>query len=292
MKAALGLIAGAALCLAPQAAAAPATAPLAPAPAARQAAAPAADPAYKILVFSRTAGFRHDSIDEGVTALRDLGAANNFTVTATEDPAAFTTVNLAQYRAVVFLSTTGDVLGPAQESAFEQYLGSGGGYVGIHAAPTPSTTGRSTKAWPAPCSSRIPRSSPPPSRSRTGRTTPPAHLGRTWQRTDEWYNYRTNPRTTAHVLASLDESSYSGGTMPADHPIAWCKDYAGGRAFYTGGGHTAESYADPAFRRHLLGGIRWAAAPPRPTAARDRLHPLFDGAGTTGWKQAGRVASP
>ncbi|MGW4026784.1 lectin, partial [Streptomyces sp. NPDC005009] len=115
-----------------------------------------------------------------------------------------------------------------------------------------------------------------------------AHLGRTWQRTDEWYNYRTNPRTTAHVLASLDESSYSGGTMSGDHPIAWCKDYAGGRAFYTGGGHTEESYADPAFREHLLGGIRWAAGTTKADCRPETGYtPLFDGTGTTGWKQTG-----
>ncbi|MER7738234.1 lectin [Streptomyces sp. NPDC096538] len=288
LKAALGLIAGAALCLAPQAAAAPVTAPLAPAPAARQAAAPAADPAYKILVFSRTAGFRHDSIDEGVTALRDLGAANNFTVTATEDPAAFTTANLAQYRAVVFLSTTGDVLGPAQETAFEQYLGSGGGYVGIHAAADTEYDWPFYEGLAGALFQSHPAIQPATVKVEDRAHDATAHLGRTWQRTDEWYNYRTNPRTTAHVLASLDESSYSGGTMSADHPIAWCKDYAGGRAFYTGGGHTAESYADPAFRRHLLGGIRWAAGTTQADCRPETGYtPLFDGTGTTGWKQAG-----
>ncbi|HET6860815.1 MAG TPA: family 16 glycoside hydrolase, partial [Streptomyces sp.] len=106
--------------------------------------------------------------------------------------------------------------------------------------------------------------------------------------TDEWYDYRTNPRTTAHVLASLDESSYSGGTMGADHPIAWCKDYQGGRAYYTGGGHTEDSYTDAAFRRHLLGGIRWSA---RMTEADCRPETgyttLYGGSGTSGWKQAG-----
>ncbi|MFE1500107.1 lectin, partial [Streptomyces albidoflavus] len=115
-----------------------------------------------------------------------------------------------------------------------------------------------------------------------------AHLGSSWQRTDEWYNYRSNPRSSARVLASLDESSYSGGNMAGDHPIAWCKDYQGGRAFYTGGGHTDESYAEPAFRRHLLGGIRWAAgmteADCRPETG---YTSLFGGSSTTGWKQAG-----
>ncbi|MGA5317613.1 lectin [Streptomyces pseudogriseolus] len=287
-RTALGLCTAAVLCvtpqgLTPQAAATPGTAPVAP-----RAAAPAADPAYRILVFSRTAGFRHSSIDEGVTALRDLGAANNFTVDATEDPAAFTTANLARYRAVVFLSTTGDVLGSAQESALEQYMRSGGGYVGVHAAADTEYDWPFYAGLAGALFQSHPAIQPATVEVEDRAHDATAHLGATWQRTDEWYNYRTNPRTTAHVLASLDESSYSGGSMSGDHPIAWCKDYAGGRAFYTGGGHTEESYADPAFRRHLLGGIRWAAgvthADCRPETG---YTPLFDGTGTSGWKQAG-----
>ena len=89
---------------------------------------------YDVLVFSKTAGFRHDAIPAGIQAIRDLGAANDFTVTATEDANAFTTANLAQYEAVVFLSTTGDVLNATQQTAFESYIRGGGGYVGVHAA--------------------------------------------------------------------------------------------------------------------------------------------------------------
>ncbi|MFI2428131.1 lectin [Streptomyces sp. NPDC018955] len=286
-KTALSLCAGAVLCLTPQATALPGTAPAALDTADRTAAA-AADPAYKILVFSRTAGFRHSSIDEGVTALRDLGAANNFTVTATEDPAAFTTANLAQYRTVVFLSTTGDVLGPAQQTAFEQYLGTGGGYVGIHAAADTEYDWPFYEGLAGALFQSHPAIQPATVEVEDRAHDATAHLAGTWQRTDEWYNYRTNPRTTAHVLASLDESSYSGGSMSGDHPIAWCKDYAGGRAFYTGGGHTEESYADPAFRRHLLGGIRWAAGTTKADCRPETGYtPLFDGTGTTGWKQAG-----
>ncbi|MFB7248262.1 glycosyl hydrolase [Streptomyces populi] len=284
LTAVLGLLAGAALALAPQASALPSTASPSVAVEART----AADPAYKVLVFSKTAGFRHSSIDEGVAALRDLGAANNFTVDATEDAQAFTTGNLGQYGAVVFLSTTGDVLDAAQQTAFEQYVQGGGGYVGVHAAADTEydwpfyegLAGALFHSHPAVQSATV------KVEDRAHDAT--AHLGGTWQRTDEWYNYRTNPRTTAHVLASLDESSYSGGNMSGDHPIAWCKDYQGGRAFYTGGGHTDESYAEPAFRRHLLGGIRWAAgmtdADCRPETG---YTSLFDGSSTTGWKQAG-----
>ncbi|MZD52494.1 ThuA domain-containing protein [Streptomyces sp. SID5606] len=294
LKALLGLVAGATLALAPQAAAQPApgqSAPDRPAPVTTSVTAPpraAADPAYKILVFSKTAGFRHSSIDDGLAALRDVGTAHNFTVDATEDAGAFTSGNLGQYRAVVFLSTTGDVLDGTQQTAFEQYIQGGGGYVGIHAAADTEydwpfydgLAGALFHSHPAVQSATV--------RVEDRAHDATAHLGRTWQRTDEWYNYRTNPRTTAHVLASLDESSYSGGNMAGDHPISWCKDYRGGRAFYTGGGHTDESFADPAFNRHLLGGIRWAAgltdADCRPETG---YTPLFDGSSTTGWRQAG-----
>jgi type 1 glutamine amidotransferase len=67
------------------------------------------------------------------------------------------------------------------------------------------------------------------------------------------------------VVLSLDEAYYATVGAPADqfimdgdHPIAWYHEYDGGRAFYTGLGHTAESYAEPAFLAHVAGGIEWA----------------------------------
>jgi type 1 glutamine amidotransferase len=219
----------------------------------------AAAPAYKILVFSKTAGFRHSSIPNGIAAVQALGTANNFAVDTTEDAAAFTTANLAQYQAVVWLSTTGDVLNATQQTAFESYVRAGGGYVGVHAAADTeyawSWYGNLVGAW---------FSSHPAQQQATirveDRANPAtAHLPQTWTRTDEWYNYQTNPRSTAKVLMSLDEGSYSGGSMAGDHPISWCKQFGGGRSWYTGLGHTEASYTEANFTAHLLGGIRWAA---------------------------------
>ncbi|MER7561808.1 ThuA domain-containing protein [Streptomyces sp. NPDC097941] len=244
----------------------------------------------RVLVFSKTAGFRHDSIPEGVAAVRELGASAGFSVDATEDAAAFTPRNLRRYDAVVFLSTTGDVLDPTQQRAFEGYIRHGGGYVGIHAAADTEYDwafyGGLAGAW---------FQSHPAIQPATVVVEDRAHpatseLSRTWNRTDEWYNYRTNPRDRVHVLASLDESSYTGGTMNGDHPIAWCQDYQGGRAFYTGFGHTKESYADPAFRGHLLGGIRYATGAAQADCRPENgYRPLFDGTAESlaGWKQAG-----
>jgi type 1 glutamine amidotransferase len=217
-----------------------------------------AAPLTNVLVFSKTAGFRHDAIPAGIAAIRQLGTQNGFSVTATEDAAQFTTANLAQYQAVVFLSTTGDVLNAAQQTAFEQYIASGKGYVGVHAAADTEydwawyggLVGAYFLSHPAIQQANVRVEEP------TNPST--AHLPQTWTRTDEWYNYRTNPRSRVRVLANLDEASYSGGSM-GDHPITWCQNYGGGRAWYTGLGHTQESYSDANFTRMLLGGLQIAA---------------------------------
>src|SRR6478736_7814293 len=89
---------------------------------------------FKLLVFSKTAGFRHDSITNGIQAIRTLGTNNHFTVDASEDATVFSDANLSNYQALVFLSTTGDILDLNQQAAFERYIQAGGGFVGIHAA--------------------------------------------------------------------------------------------------------------------------------------------------------------
>ncbi|WP_338403968.1 ThuA domain-containing protein [Cellulosimicrobium arenosum] len=216
---------------------------------------------FDVLVFSKTAGFRHGSIPAGIAAIEQLGEDNGFTVTATEDAGAFTDENLSQYEAVVFLSTTGDVLGEDQQAAFEQYVQDGGGYAGIHAASDTEYD------WPwygelvGAYFSAHPQNQDATVKVEDHVHESTAHLPARWERFDEWYNFQSNPRDTVHVLASLDETSYDAGSaaMGSDHPTAWCQDYDGGRSWYTGGGHTDESYADPDFLQHLLGGIQTAA---------------------------------
>ncbi|MER5601576.1 ThuA domain-containing protein [Streptomyces sp. NPDC002265] len=248
------------------------------------------DPAHtkRVLVFSKTAGFRHDSIPEGIAAVEQLGRANGFTVDATEDAGAFTGKNLRRYDAVVFMSTTGDVLDAAQQDAFEGYVRHGGGYVGVHSAADTEYDWAFYGGLAGAYFQNHPAIQPATVNVEDRAHPATSHLGRTWERTDEWYNYRSNPREHAHVLASLDETSYTGGTMNGDHPIAWCQDYQGGRAFYTGGGHTKESYADPAFRQHLLGGIRWVIGDVQADCRPENgYRPLFDGSSLDGWRQAG-----
>ncbi|MEO3763946.1 ThuA domain-containing protein [Streptomyces sp. B8F3] len=243
----------------------------------------------RVLVFSKTAGFRHDSIPDGIATIQQLGADNGFTVDTTENAGAFTPGTLQQYDAVVFLSTTGDVLDAKQQRAFEDYVRAGGGYVGVHAAADTEYD------WPfygglvGAYFDSHPHNQTATVKVEDHDHPATAHLGDEWVRHDEWYNYRTNPREQARVLATLDESSYTGGNMGGDHPIAWCQTYESGRSFYTGLGHTKESYAEPEFRTHLLGGIQYAAGAVESdcSSAESDYTPIFDGTSTEGWKQAG-----
>jgi type 1 glutamine amidotransferase len=223
---------------------------------------PAAKSDPRVLVFSRTLGFRHDSIPAGLAAIRELGVANGFVVDATEDPAAFGPDSLTRYRAVIFLSTTGDVLNDAQQIDFERYVRSGGGFVGVHAAADTEYNwpwyGELIGAWflshPAIQDANVnvvDRNHPS-----TGALPP------TWRRRDEWYNFRRDPSAQVRVLLRVDESSYVGGTMGINHPISWAREIDSGRSWYTAMGHTSESFAEPLFREHLLGGIRWAGRLP------------------------------
>ncbi|HEX2602270.1 MAG TPA: ThuA domain-containing protein [Gemmatimonadaceae bacterium] len=214
----------------------------------------------RILVFTKTAGFRHSSIPNGIAAIRKLGQANGFTVDTTEDAGAFTSKNLARYRAVVFLNTTGDVLDPAQQDDFERFIQAGGGYVGVHAAADTEYGwpwyGRLAGAW----FNGHPGN--PNVRQGTFRVVDKnnpstAGLPAVWPREDEFYNFKSiDP--TIHVLVDIDEKSYEGGTNGDFHPMSWYHDFDGGRAWYTNMGHTEATYTDPLFLGHLLGGIKYA----------------------------------
>lgn len=220
-----------------------------------------ADPSPpRVLVFTRTEGFRHDSIPAGVAMYRRLGLAACFEVVHTEDQAWFTPENLNAVAAVVFLCTTGDVLDAPGQAALEAYLRDGGGWVGVHSASDTEYDwpfygeligGAYFANHPAVQQAVIHVEQVADGSTR--------HLPRPWVRRDEWYNFRRNPRADVQVLLRLDEASYSGGEM-VDHPIAWKRVLmGGGRAWYTAGGHTLESYSEPLFEQHVLGGLLWAA---------------------------------
>lgn len=218
------------------------------------------EPRYRVLVYSKTAGFRHSSIPDGIAAIWRMGEKNNFAVDASEDPTIFNDDILSRYRVIVFMSTTGDILNPEQQAAFERWFRKGNGFVGVHAAADTEyewpwfgeMVGGYFKSHPQQQEADV------VVEDKNHPST--AHLPDRWHRFDEWYNYRQNPRGKVHVLCTLDEKTYKpGNDAMTDHPISWYREFDGGRSFYTGMGHTEKSFVEAEFVQHVLGGIEWAA---------------------------------
>ena len=214
----------------------------------------------RVLVFSRTMGWKHTSIPYGNEAIKKLGDEHGYRVDLTQDAADFNDNNLKRYDAVIFNNTTGNVLNAEQQASFERFIQAGGGFVGIHSAAD------TEYEWPwygqlmgahfashphnpnvRPASIEVVDKSHPST----------AHLPDRWERTDEWYNYRYF-YPDLQILAYLDEESYEGGTNGSEHPIAWYHEFDGGRAFYTGSGHEDSTFGEPLFLEHLQGGITYA----------------------------------
>lgn len=212
----------------------------------------------KVLVFSKTSGFRHSSIAAGIKAIEQLGTQHNFEVDATEDASLFNEENLKNYSAVIFLNTTGDVLDYYQQADFERYIQAGGGFVGIHAATDTEYEwpwfGRLVGAYfnghPAVQKATI---------NVNHSHNHPALEGipESFTKEDEFYNFK-NINPNLNVLMTIDENSYKGGTNGDNHPVTWFHDYDGGRAFYTEFGHTDKTYVNPEFLKIVTGGIKYA----------------------------------
>lgn len=210
-----------------------------------------------MLIFTKTAGYRHGSIEHGTEVVTKLAEKNGFFVRHTEDASLFTKDRLRNYKIVVFLNTTGDIFTSDQEQAMEWYVRNGGGFLGIHAAADTEYDwpfyGELVGGW---------FMSHPSVQEATIKVVDrlhisTKHLPERWVRTDEWYDYKAQPAKDVHILCELDTNSYQGHKMGNPHPIAWCHDKFGGRAFYTGGGHTSEAYDEVDFQKHLLGAIQW-----------------------------------
>jgi len=211
----------------------------------------------KVLIFSKTNGYRHQSIPNGIEAIKKLGEENGFGVYATEDSTYFTIDNLKQYKAIIFLSPTGEILGEDQQNAMQTYIRKGGGFVGIHAA----TDCEYKWPWYVKLVGASFDSHPKQQQAKliiVDKKNPATKgLPAVWERFDEWYNFK-NINPDIKVLIKIDETSYTGGKNGANHPMAWYHSYEGGRAFYTEFGHTNESYSDTLFLGHLLAGIKYA----------------------------------
>ncbi len=211
---------------------------------------------YRVLVYTKAVGFVHASTPAGIQCLQELGGLNGFTVDISQDTAAITPANLAKYAAVVFLNTYGTVFGSRQEQAFQGYLQGGGGWVGVHAAVNCETGWAwfggllGNGAW-----RNGERFGNFPNIRESKSHAIVRDLPDTLTFNEEYYGYKTNPRTAVDVLYRADESPAD----KTDHPSAWAHEYAGGRAAFMVWGHYDATYLDPGFRKFLANAILWAA---------------------------------
>lgn len=214
-----------------------------------------------ILVFTKTAGFRHKSIPKGIAFMDDVADKNHWNISFTENSEDFTDENLNQYDVLVFLNTSGDLFDDNQKQALKQYVAHGNGFVGIHAASNTEMEwpwftdmiGATFKNHPKVQNAAL---------QINKKDEHPAvmHLNDIEVFKDEWYNFLKPVAKHVNVLASLDEDSYQGKKMNTKiHPITWYHHYDGGRVFYTGMGHTDEIYDDVRFEKMIQGAIFWAA---------------------------------
>jgi cytochrome c len=217
---------------------------------------------FNLLVFSKTAAFRHESITAGKAALAKMSKEKGFTATYSEDAALFSEKELQKYNAVVFLNTTGDILNAEQQTAFERYIQGGGGYVGIHAA----TDCEYDWAWYGQLAGAYFLDHPStPSNVQKGKYMVTQKnqwatqgMPNNFERTDEFYSFK-NISPSINVVLKIDEKSYIGGKNGDDHPMSWYQEFNGGRSFYTAMGHTNETFSEPLFLNHLWAGIQYAA---------------------------------
>ena len=223
---------------------------------------------FKALLVTTTKGWHHESVHSGVLAIQQLGVKNSFDVVLFEDPKAFTDKYLEQFKAVIFLNTTGDILDSAQQRVMERFVRAGKGFVGIHSASDTEydwewytkLVGRMFHIHPAIQTAKVTIID----------STFPGLQGfssnKLW--TDEWYEFGPEKVSDLQYILAIDETSYDpkvewgnkkGIGMGKLHPVAWYHNYDGGRSFYTALGHVPSVFSDPVFLNHLYAGIYWAA---------------------------------
>lgn len=223
---------------------------------------------FNALLVTKTAGWHHESINEGVTAIKELATRNFFNVQWHQEGATVTDKYLENFQVIIFLNTTGDIFKEDEQKAIEKFIKAGKGFVGIHSASDTEygwewytkLVGRMFKIHPAIQTAKLKLTEN--KFSGLDQFTD----GQFW--TDEWYEFSPETTTDLKYILAVDESSYNakvqwgekkGEGMGSFHPVAWYHDYDGGRSFYTALGHMPAVYSEPAFLNHIYAGIYWAA---------------------------------
>ncbi len=239
----------------------------------------------RLLLFNKINGFRDGpSVNAANEAMRDMAQRNGWALVETDKGGAITRTTLESFDAVIWNNVSGDVLTLSERTALRNFVESGGGFVAFHGSGgdpiyfwdwyADTLIGARFKNHPMNPQFQDARVKIEDTESPLARDLAPG-----WDMKDEWYSFKTNPRDTgAHVIATLDESTYSPKGMGGedlhmgDHPIAWTKCVGAGRSFYSAIGHLPETYADPHYVQLLQHAIEWAANGGAPSCPRPERH--------------------
>ena len=213
----------------------------------------------KVLIYTYTNGYVHrEAIDEGVKLINEIGENNGFEVSHANNSESFNSYELLNYEAIIFLCTTLDVLNNSQQKKLKEFIHTGKGFVGIHAAADTEYEwpwyGRLVGAYFASHPKGTPKATIHTTSNNSFFT---EHLEEKWDIEDEWYNYNFRNLNIIPLLM-LDEKTYDGGVNGSNHPITWYHEFEGGRSFYTGLGHHGKTYKDERFQKLLEKGILYA----------------------------------
>ena len=216
---------------------------------------------------------------QGTTQGTTSDVDGNYSLNVPSDAQKITESRLMEFEAVIFLSTTEDIFDDTEQAAFEKYIQSGKGFVGIHAA---SDTEYQWE-WYTKLVGRMFHIHPEQQTANLeiiDHNFPGLeHFPNTLLWTDEWYDFGKEKVDDLNYLVTVDENSFNPAVtwknrdpnengnmvdrtskgMGAFHPISWYHEFDGGRSFYTALGHIEKVYENPWFLAHLYGGIYYAA---------------------------------
>ena len=232
---------------------------------------------FKVLHYSETSGYDHQTRDVSLSLFESLGQSCGFTVDDDRDGSTFDQLaSLEQYAVIIFSNTSGDnLLSSSQRANFETYIANGGSLLGIHAASDTyrhsSANGNTTGTWDyyAELLGASVQQSPNHTSSnhsgimdQIGDHPSTENLPQPWPKVEEYYYWQNGYYNSANTEILRVRST---GAQPYDgaRPMSWGRELpGGGRVFYTALGHATSNYtSDTLFRNHLRDALLWTADP-------------------------------
>jgi type 1 glutamine amidotransferase len=215
---------------------------------------------FKMLIYSITKAFKHDSIPQGVQMLKDIGVEQGFETVVAADNSDITLEGLSKYEIVFFMNSTGDIFNPTEQQAYEDWMTTkNGAFGGTHSATDTENgwefysevTGQYYDLHDNCCAAAQLQWQPAALEHVAVKGLPSP-----WNRSDEWYKFnRAGQWSTKAGFTILSTVTTDGG---GTRPVSFVREYGNFRSFYTSLGHQGSAFQDADVKKHIARGIMWA----------------------------------